>query len=145
MAKTQTKKTKITKTKASAAKKIAKTAQKTLKSAPTKMIKKGPLVVKEAFNHSLLVKTLIERTNLGKKEVVSVLEGLKEIMIAHLVKKGPQQFKLQGVLMMKIKNKPATKARKGINPFNGEEMIFAAKPARRTVKISALKKLKEAV
>ncbi len=142
MAKTPAKKTTI---KASTAKKVVKTASKTLQAVPAKMMKKGPLVVKEAFNHSLLVKTLAERSNLGKKEVLSVLEGLKDIMIAHLVKKGPQQFKLQGLLMMKIKDKPATKARKGINPFNGEEMIFAAKPARRTVKISALKKLKEAV
>jgi len=138
MAKIQAKKTK---NKASTAKKVVKAPQKTLKVAP----KKGPLVVKEAFNNSLLIKTLVERTHVGKKDVLSILEGLKEIMVAHLVKKGPQQFKWQGLLMMKIKDKPATKSRKGINPFNGEEMIFAAKPARRIVKISALKKLKEAI
>ncbi len=142
MAKIQAKKTK---NKASTAKKVVKTAQKTLKVASTKPPKKGPLVVKEAFNNRLLIKTLVERTHVGKKDVLSVLEGLKEIMVAHLVKKGPQQFKWQGLLMMKIKDKLATKARKGINPFNGEEMIFAAKPARRMVKITALKKLKEAI
>jgi len=141
MAKIQAKKTK---NKASTVKKVVKASQKTLKVAP-KAPKKGPLVVKEAFNNSLLIKTLVERTHIGKKDVLSVLEGLKEIMVAHLVKKGPQQFKWQGLLMMKIKDKPATKSRKGINPFNGEEMIFAAKPARRIVKISALKKLKEAI
>lgn len=142
MAKIQAKKGK---NKASTPKKVVKATKKTLKVAPMKAPKKGPLVVKEAFNNSLLVKTLVERTNLGKKEVLSVLEGLKEIMVAHLVKKGPQKFKLQGLFMAKIKDKPATKARKGTNPFTGEEMTFAAKPARRVVKITALKPLKEAV
>ena len=111
----------------------------------TAMPKKGPLVVKEAFNHSLLIKTLVARTHLEKKAVISVLEGLKEIMIAHLVKKGPQKFKWQGLLMATIKDKPATKVRTGVNPFTKEEMIFAAKPARRIVKMRALKLLREAV
>ena len=143
MAKIQAKKTK---SKASPAKKkLVKAPQKTPKVTAGRMPKKGPLVVKEAFNNSLLMKTLVERSQVAKKDVLSVLEGLKEIMVAHLVKKGPQKFKWQGFLMMKIRDKPATKARKGINPFNGEEMIFAAKPARRMVKITALKKLKEAI
>jgi nucleoid DNA-binding protein len=140
MAKIQAKKTK---NKASAPKKLVKTPKKTLKIAPGKAPKNPPLVVKEAFNNRLLIKTLVERTHVRKKDVLSVLEGLKEIIVAHLVKKGPQKFKWQGVLMAKIKDKPATKARKGINPFNGEEMIFAAKPARRTVKITAIKKFKD--
>ena len=42
-----------------------------------------------------------------------------------------------------VKRKPATKARKGINPFPGEEMMFKAKPARNVVRIRALKKLKD--
>ena len=37
---------------------------------------------------------------------------------------------------------PATKARKGINPFTGEQTVFKAKPARRVIKIRPLKKLK---
>ena len=46
---------------------------------------------------------------------------------------------------MKLKHKPATKAKKGINPFTGEPTMFKAKPARNMVKITALKKLKEMV
>ena len=42
-------------------------------------------------------------------------------------------------------NKPATKARKGINPFTGEETTFKAKPARNVVKVRPLKGLKEMV
>ena len=36
----------------------------------------------------------------------------------------------------------ATKARKGINPFTGEETTFKAKPAHNVVKVRALKNLK---
>jgi len=39
--------------------------------------------------------------------------------------------------------KPATKARKGINPFTGEETMFKAKPASIQVKVRPLKKMKE--
>jgi nucleoid DNA-binding protein len=48
---------------------------------------------------------------------------------------------------MKIKTirKPATRARKGINPFTGEETTFKAKPARNVVKILPLKGLKDMV
>jgi len=48
---------------------------------------------------------------------------------------------------MKIKTvkKEATKARKGTNPFTGEEMMFKAKPASTSVKILPLKALKEMV
>ena len=47
--------------------------------------------------------------------------------------------------MLKITTvkKPARKARKGINPFTGEETVFKAKPASIAVKVRPLKKLKE--
>jgi nucleoid DNA-binding protein len=45
----------------------------------------------------------------------------------------------------KVIRKPATKARKGINPFTGEPTTFKAKPARNVIKVRALKALKEMV
>jgi nucleoid DNA-binding protein len=44
-----------------------------------------------------------------------------------------------------VVRKPATKERKGINPFTGQETTFAAKPARNVIKIRALKALKDMV
>jgi nucleoid DNA-binding protein len=44
-----------------------------------------------------------------------------------------------------VVRKPATKARKGINPFTKQETMFKAKPARNVVKIRALKALKDMV
>merc|ERR1711933_534448 len=54
-------------------------------------------------------------------------------------------FKLAGALNMKLKKKPATPARKGVNPFTKEPCVFKAKPASKTVKTFAMKKLKEMV
>ena len=52
---------------------------------------------------------------------------------------------MPGLCKMVVKKKPATKARKGINPFTGEEMMFKAKPASKTVRVRPLKNLKEMV
>jgi hypothetical protein len=49
--------------------------------------------------------------------------------------------------MMKIivVNKPAVPAHKGINPFTKVEQMFAAKPARKVIKVRPLKALKDMV
>ena len=62
-----------------------------------------------------------------------------------LGKKGPGIFTVPGLMKIKVVRKPATKARKGINPFTGEEMMFKAKPSRNVVKVLALKGLKDMV
>jgi hypothetical protein len=41
--------------------------------------------------------------------------------------------------------KPATKARKGINPFTKEPTVFKAKPARKIVKARPIKAVKDAI
>ena len=57
----------------------------------------------------------------------------------------PGIFTVPGLMKLRVVKKPATKARKGINPFTGEEMMFKAKPASKTVKVAALKGLKDMV
>ena len=42
-----------------------------------------------------------------------------------------------------VVQKPAVAARKGINPFTKQEQMFKAKPARRVIKVRALKALKD--
>ena len=54
-------------------------------------------------------------------------------------------FAIPGLVKLKVARKPATKARKGVNPFTGEEMMFKAKPASKKVKAMALKNLKNMV
>ena len=66
-------------------------------------------------------------------------------MIAHLAKDGPQHFKWPGLFKMKAKEKAATQARQGVNPLTGQPATFAAKPAKRLVKITALNNLRDLV
>ena len=52
---------------------------------------------------------------------------------------------MPGLLKISTVRKPAVKARKGINPFTKEEVMFKAKPAHNVVKVRPLKGLKEMV
>ena len=88
---------------------------------------------------------IAESTGLSKKEVASVFTSLAEVIGKNLSKRGPKVFTLPGLVKFKVIHKKATKARKGINPFTGEETIFKAKPARNVVKAQPLKALKDMV
>ena len=101
--------------------------------------------IKAPFKKTELMTELAETTELSKKQVASVFETLGVLMQRHLKKGGAGEFTLPGILKCVVKRKPATRARKGVNPFTGEEMTFKAKPACNVVKIRALKKLKEMV
>ncbi len=87
---------------------------------------------------------IAEATALSKKQVGSVFEAMAD-MIQKDLRKGPGVFTVPGLMKIKVVRKPATKARKGINPFTGEPTIFKAKPARNVVKVQALKGLKDMV
>lgn len=128
-----------------------KTTKKTAKkAAPRKAAKASNVVVlktapsvKDPFTKTLLNKTLCEMTGLAPRDVRNVMDALEQIIHEHMKARGPQLFTLPGLAKIKVIRKPATKARKGINPFTGEPTIFKAKPARNVVKVLALKKLKE--
>ena len=86
---------------------------------------------------------LSEASNLTKKEVRLVIDGLFTIIGAHLKKTG--LINLAGLMKIYLVKKAATKAREGINPLTGKSTIFKAKPARKVVRIRPLKKLKEII
>lgn len=88
---------------------------------------------------------IAEETGLGRKDVQAVFESLEGLIKTNLGKRGPGYFNLPGLMKIRSVKKPATKARKGVNPFTGEEIMIKAKPARKAVKVSALKGLKEMV
>jgi nucleoid DNA-binding protein len=66
-------------------------------------------------------------------------------MAADLGRKGPGEFNFQGLMKLRTVNRPATKARKGRNPFTGEEIMIKAKPASRKVRVRALRSLNDMV
>ena len=89
---------------------------------------------------------IAEATDLSKKDVSAVFEALSaEIQKAVGKRGGPGQFTVPGLCKIIVQRKPATKERKGINPFTGEETTFKAKPACNVVKIRPLKGLKDMV
>ncbi|MEO1574262.1 MAG: HU family DNA-binding protein [Pseudomonadota bacterium] len=99
----------------------------------------------KAPTKSEILAFISEDTGLTRKEVTSVFDSLNTIIKKSLGRRGPGVFTMPGLLKIKKVTKPATKARKGTNPFTGEEMMFKAKPARKAVKVLALKNLKEMV
>lgn len=94
---------------------------------------------------SEVVLALAEKTELSKKQVSGLLEELAALVAKNIGKKGPGVFVIPGLAKIKVIRKPATKARKGINPFTKEETMFKAKPARNVVKIQAVKAVKDMV
>ncbi|HUX00083.1 MAG: HU family DNA-binding protein [Phycisphaerae bacterium] len=92
---------------------------------------------------SEILSNIAKATQLSRKQVVSVLEALSGQIKAAVGKKGPGVFALPGLLKIVVVNKPATPQRKGINPFTKQEQIFKAKPARKVIKVRALKALKD--
>lgn len=99
--------------------------------------------IREPLTKARLFAAISEETGLTKREVASVFGSLSNHMHRHLKKRAAGAFTLPGLAKFTVTPKKATKARKGINPFTGEEIMISAKPARRVVKIRALKGLKE--
>jgi nucleoid DNA-binding protein len=97
------------------------------------------------LNKSQILADIANTTGLAKRDVGKVVEELASVIERHIGKKGPGSFTLPGLFKIKTLRKPATKARKGINPFTKEEVTFKAKPARTVIKIRPLKKLKDMV
>jgi len=93
---------------------------------------------------SQIYQLISDSTGVNKKDVTAVLDALTGLIEDNIAKKGsPGQFAIPGLCKIVVQRKPATKERKGINPFTKEETIFKAKPATNVVKIRPLKALKD--
>lgn len=105
--------------------------------------KQAAAAAKKAPTKSEIYAQIAEDTELTRKQVAGVFESLSGLIEKNLKSKGPGVFTVPGLMKIKVIKKPATKARKGINPFTGEETVFKAKPARKVVKVLPLKALKD--
>jgi len=94
---------------------------------------------------SEILASIAASTELKRKQVAGVLEALSGLVKVNVGKKGPGVFVVPGLLKIIVVQKPAVPAHKGINPFTKVEQMFKAKPARKVVKIRALKALKDMV
>ncbi len=100
---------------------------------------KGPL------SKSDLIRKIADQFDgkLTRKDVKGVIESVASIGHAELKKNGV--FVVPGLIRMVVVKKPATKARKGINPFTKEPTVFKAKPARKVIKGRPVKAAKDAI
>jgi nucleoid DNA-binding protein len=99
--------------------------------------------ISEKMTKTQIVGTIADNTGLSKKQVSDVMQQLENLIEGSIKKRGAGEFTIPGLMKVMTVRKPAVKARKGINPFTGEETMFKAKPASTAVKIRPLKKMKE--
>ncbi len=117
-----------------------------LPSTLTKLCRSGQCAVSgwiSQMTKSQLIEKIAGETEVAKKQVKGVLETLATVGYKELKKSGV--FLVPGFAKFVVVKKPATKARKGVNPFNGEPMMFKAKPARKIVRARPVKAAKDAV
>jgi nucleoid DNA-binding protein len=105
----------------------------------------GDTMAKGPLSKSALIQILADKSpsKLSRKDVKGILEAVASIGHTELKKNG--LFVVPGLVRMVVVKKPATKARKGINPFTGLETMFKAKPARKVIKGRPVKAAKDAV
>ena len=116
-----------------------KAAKKTAKKKVAAKAVKKPTTKAETFTY------IADKTGLTKKDVSAVFDSMTTLIKRDIRRTGPGVYTVPGLMKIKVVRKPATKARKGVNPFTGEAMTFKAKPARNVVKVLALKGLKDMV
>jgi nucleoid DNA-binding protein len=97
----------------------------------------------KAATKTEILSSIAETAGLSRKQVAATLDALSGLIKANVGKKGPGLFVVPGLMKITVIQKPATKARKGINPFTKEEVMFKAKPARKVIKVRPLKALKD--
>ncbi len=114
-------------------------AKKMKKAAPRKKISPAS----KQRTKSEMFSTLADYSDLKKSQVAAVFDGLGQVLGADLGR--GVVCTVPGLMKVTVVNKPATKARRGINPFTKQEVMFKAKPARKVVKVRALKGLKSMV
>jgi DNA-binding protein HU-beta len=100
-------------------------------------------LMSKPMTKSELIGQIAEHSELKKNDVKGVMEALAAIGYKELKKNGT--FLLPGFAKFVVIKKPATKERKGINPFTKEPTVFKAKPARKIVRARPVKAAKDAV
>jgi nucleoid DNA-binding protein len=97
-----------------------------------KLMSKSEMIQRIADHHS---------NGLTRKDIKGVIESLA--IVGHKELKRTGTFLVPGFAKFVVIKKPATKARKGINPFTKEPAMFKAKPARKIVRARPVKGIKD--
>ncbi len=128
--------------KKAAPKKAAPKKAAAAKAAPKKAAAK-PTPVKERWGKSQILNEISARAEISRKQASAVIEELGGIIGRHIGKNGPGMFVLPGMFKISTKKKAAVKAGPRKHPITGETIMGKAKPASVSVRVRALKKLKD--
>ena len=104
--------------------------------------KTGP----KAPTKSEIMNNIAEATGHTKKEIAAFFDALNLEIEKNVAKKGgPGQFTIPGLCKIVVQDKPAMPKREVRNPGTGEMVWAKPRPARRVIKVRALKGLKDMV
>lgn len=95
----------------------------------------------KSMTKSQVVGELSTRVGLTRAQTNEVFIALTALIQEELA--GGRQLTIPGLVKVSLSQKPATVARQGRNPFTGETIMIKAKPARKVVKVRAIKAMKD--
>ena len=96
-----------------------------------------------ALTKAQMTAEIAEKSGLTKAQVKDVLDAMVSVVETEL--KAGRPVGIQGLIKVTVKHQPARAARAGKNPRTGEAITIKARPARKVVKVRALKALKDIV
>merc|ERR1712118_578938 len=91
----------------------------------------------KTMTNTAVYQSVADSSGLKRKDVKVAMAAYLAICASELKKTG--SFKIGQSLKLKLKSKPATPARKGVNPFTKEPCVIKAKPASQAVRGFALR------
>ena len=94
---------------------------------------------------SQVIAEVAQFSELDKKSVTKVFEGLTDLIKKQLGSRGPGEFVIPGLLKLKTVKKKAVPAGERMDPFTKQMKHFPAKPASKKVRATALKALKDLI
>jgi nucleoid DNA-binding protein len=95
---------------------------------------------KMPLTQAQLADAVAQQSGLSRADAKRALAALEGVILAQIG--NAEKVKIGNLVQLSVRVKPATKARKGRNPANGEEITIAAKPASVDVRARVLAKAK---
>ena len=102
------------------------------------------MVTGKRMTKAAIITELAQRTDLSKRQILGVFEGLEGIIKRELGRRGPGEFVIPDMLKLKVTKKPERKNVEVRIPSTGE-IIVKDFPASKKLKATPLKKLKDLV
>ena len=100
---------------------------------------------KKRLTKAQVITEISELSELDKKSVSRVFDGLTELIKKQLSARGPGEFVIPGLLKLKVRKTKGIPAGPRYNPFTKKTEDRPAKPPQKKIRASALKALKDLI